>query len=32
MKNLTNTIEKCETDNFFDPWSLKVVEVIKNND
>jgi len=29
---LTNTIEKCETDNFFDPWSLKVTEVIKNND
>jgi len=29
---LTNTIEICKTDNFFDPWSLKVIEVIKNND
>jgi hypothetical protein len=29
---LTNTIETCQTDDFFDPWSLKVVEVIKNND
>lgn len=29
---LTNTIEVCNTDNFFDPWSLKVIEVIKNND
>jgi len=28
----TNIIEICETDSFFDPWSLKVVEVIKNND
>ena len=28
---LTNIIKTCETDNFFDPWSLKVVEVIKNN-
>lgn len=28
----TNNIEICDTDNFFDPWSLKVVEVIKNND
>ena len=29
---LTNTIELCQIDDFFDPWSLKVVEVIKNND
>jgi hypothetical protein len=29
---LTNTIEMCNNDKFFDPWSLKVVEVIKNND
>lgn len=28
----TNTIETCDKDNFFDPWSLKVVEVLKNND
>ena len=29
---LTNRIEICDKDNFFDPWSLKVIEVIKNND
>jgi hypothetical protein len=29
---LTNTIEICNVDKFFDPWSLKVIEVIKNND
>ena len=28
---LTNRIETCKTDNFFDPWSLKVFEIIKNN-
>jgi hypothetical protein len=22
---------KCEVDNFFDPWSVKVIEIIKNN-
>jgi hypothetical protein len=25
---LTNKIEICDKDNFFDPWSLKVVEVL----
>jgi hypothetical protein len=25
-------VSKCEVDNFFDPWSVKVVEFIKNND
>jgi hypothetical protein len=29
---LTNRIEICDKDNFFDPWSLKVIEIIKNND
>ena len=28
---LNNEIILCDVDNFFDPWSLKVVEVIKNN-
>jgi hypothetical protein len=28
----TNEIMVCDVNNFFDPWSLKVVEVIKNND
>lgn len=28
---LTNKIEICQTDKFFDPWCLKVVEVIKND-
>ena len=29
---MTNTIEICNKDNFFDPWSLKVVEVLTIND
>ena len=29
---LTNTIELCQTDDFFDTWSLKVIEVMKNKD
>ena len=29
---MTNTIEICDKDNFFDPWSLKVVEVLTIND
>lgn len=24
---ITNTIEICDTDNFFDPWSIKVVDI-----
>jgi hypothetical protein len=28
---LNNEIILCDVDKFFDPWSLKVVEVIKNN-
>ena len=28
----TNKIMVCDVNNFFDPWSLKVVEVVKNND
>ena len=28
----TNEIVVCDVNNFFDPWSLKVVEFIKNND
>ena len=28
----TNEIMVCDVNNFFDPWSLKVVEFIKNND
>ena len=26
---LTNKIEVCDKDNFFDPWCLKVEEIIK---
>jgi hypothetical protein len=29
---LHNEISTCEFEDFFDPWSLKVVEVVKNND
>jgi hypothetical protein len=29
--SLNNEIILCDVDKFFDPWSLKVVEVIKNN-
>ena len=29
---LNNEIKLCDVDKFFDPWSLKVIEVIKNND
>lgn len=28
----THEVKKCEVDNFFDPWSVKVIEIIKNND
>jgi hypothetical protein len=28
----THKVLKCEVDNFFDPWSVKVIEIIKNND
>lgn len=28
----THQVLKCEVDNFFDPWSVKVIEIIKNND
>ncbi len=27
----THKVLKCEVDNFFDPWSVKVIEIIKNN-
>jgi hypothetical protein len=28
----THEVLKCEMDVFFDPWSVKVIELIKNND
>ena len=28
----THEVLKCNVDNFFDPWSVKVIEIIKNND
>ncbi len=28
----THEVLKCETDNFFDPWSVRVIEFLKNDE